>query len=60
MAYVREANLGYFDRFMKAYGRATEPTRLELYRDTQAYRYGVEPASALYAQVTTLLGVTTP
>jgi len=56
----RLANLGYFAGFMQAYGRADYPTRAELYRDTQAYQYGAEPAQTLYTQVTTLLGVTTP
>jgi len=56
----RLANLGYWAGFMQAYGRADYPTRAELYRDTQAYQYGAEPATELYGQVTTLLGVRTP
>jgi hypothetical protein len=56
----RLANLGYFAGFMRAYGRADYPTRGELYRDTQAYRYGAEDAATLYGQVSTLLGVRTP
>ena len=51
-------NLGYFGRFMKAYGQADYPTRAELYRDTQAYQYGAETATDLYGQVAALLGVT--
>lgn len=58
--YNHERNLGYFEGFMRAFGRASRDTRAELYRDTQAYSYGAEPASLLYQQVTTLLGVTTP
>lgn len=60
MSYDFERNLGFFDRFMRAYGRADEATRLELYRDTQAYSYGAESASQLYGQVSQLLGVQTP
>lgn len=56
----REANLGYFDRFMRAYGRADYPTRLELYRDTRAYSGGTETPADLYSQVSTLLGIRTP
>ena len=55
----RNLNLGYFERFMKAYGQASIPTRAELYRDTQAYQYGAESAQQLYQQVTQLLGVVT-
>lgn len=53
----REANLGFFDRFMRAYGSASLETRAELYRDTQAYSYGRETDGELYTQVTQLLGV---
>lgn len=53
-------NLGFFGGFMKAYGRADYPTRAELYRDTEAYRYGAETATDLYGQVGTLLGVWVP
>lgn len=60
MPYVREANLGYFDRFMRGYGRADQAARLELYWDTQAYQYGAETPATLYAQVNALLGVRTP
>lgn len=60
MTFVREANLGYFDRFMRAYGRADKPTRAQLYMDTQAYQYGRETPQTLYAQVNALLGVKTP
>lgn len=56
----RLANLGYFARFMLAYGRADYPTRAELYRDTQAYSGGAETADVLYGQTSTLLGVRTP
>lgn len=56
----RLRNLGYFAGFMQAYGRAPLDTRAELYRDTQAYRYGRETADTLYGQVTALLGVQTP
>lgn len=56
----RVTNLGYWRYFMQAYGRASDPTRAELYRDTQTYQYGAESSQALYSQVTTLLGVTTP
>jgi hypothetical protein len=52
-----ERNLGYFEGFMKAYGRADYPTRAELFRDTQAYSGGAETATQLYDQVTQLLGV---
>ena len=60
MAVPRERNLGYFDGFMRAYGRADLPTRAALYQDVNAYRYGREPAAQLYGQVTGLLGLTTP
>lgn len=53
----RQANLGFFGPFMQAYGRADQPTRAELYRDTQAYTYGRETDAELYAQVSALLGV---
>jgi hypothetical protein len=56
----RLANLGYWQGFMQAFGRADYPTRGELYRDTQAYSGGAETADQLYGQVTTLLGVRTP
>jgi len=56
----REANLGYFAGFMQAFGRADDPTRAELYRDTQAYSYGRETDVQLYQQVTALLGLRTP
>jgi len=52
-----ERNLGYFEGFMKAYGRADYPTRAALWRDTQAYSGGAETAAQLYDQVTQLLGV---
>jgi hypothetical protein len=56
----RLLNLGYWRGFMTSYGRAALDVRAELYRDTQAYRYGAETATQLYSQVTALLGVTTP
>ena len=56
----RTQNLGYWRGFMTAYGRATLDVRGELYRDTEAYRYGAETATQLYTQVTALLGVATP
>lgn len=56
--YVR--NLGYFASFMRNYGQASIDTRAELYRDTQAYQYGREPAQTLYQQVYDLLGVAVP
>jgi len=55
-----ERNLGFFEGFMKAYGRADTTTRAELYRDTQAYSYGAETAGTLYGQVAQLLGVGVP
>ena len=54
------ANFGYFDSFMREYGRADDPTRQELYRDTTAYSLGAETASDLYQQVYDLLGVAVP
>jgi hypothetical protein len=54
------ANLGYFAAFMRAYGRASVPARLELYRDTRAYSGGAETAGQLYQQVSQLLGVPYP
>ena len=60
MATPKQANLGFFGPFMKAYGRADYPTRATLYMDTQAYSYGRETAVQLYAQVTQLLGVSVP
>lgn len=56
----RTANLGYFGPFMHAYGQADDATRAALYADTEAYRYGREPAPTLYGQVSQLLGVPTP
>lgn len=58
--YPYARNLGYFAQFMKQYGRATPPTRAELYQDTQAYSYGRETAQTLYDQVYNLLGVSVP
>ena len=54
------ANFGYFDAFMRQYGQAAEPVRLELYRDTLAYSGGAETADVLYGQVYDLLGVSVP
>lgn len=56
----RQANLGYFGPFMRAYGGAAPQARVELYMDTQAYRFGRESAAELYGQVTQLLGLQTP
>jgi hypothetical protein len=55
-----ERNLGYFEGFMKGYGRADDSTRAQLYMDTQAYSYGAESAGTLYQQVSQLLGVSVP
>jgi hypothetical protein len=57
VALPRQANLGYFDKFMRQYGQASQPTRAELYRDTTAYSLGAETADQLYQQVYDLLGV---
>lgn len=53
----RQANLGFFGPFMKAWGAASPPARGELYMDTQAYTFGRESAATLYGQVGDLLGV---
>ena len=58
--YPYQRNLGYFATFMRNYGQADQARRLELYRDTQAYSGGAEPASTLYEQVYELLGVPLP
>jgi hypothetical protein len=55
-----ERNLGYFEGFMKGYGRADYPTRAQLYMDTQAYSYGAETGETLLEQVSQLLGVGVP
>ena len=60
MGVDHQRNLGFFRDFMIRYGQASTPTRLELYRDTQAYSYGAETAATLYQQVGDLLGVYVP
>ena len=56
----REANLGLFDRFMRAWGAAAESSRLMLYADTRAYSAGNETAETLYQQTSELLGIRVP
>ena len=56
----RVANLGYFARFMAAYGLSDPPTRVLLYMQTQAYSGGRETATELYQQVSDELGVPVP
>ena len=56
----REDNLGYFARFMVAYGLSDPPTRVLLYMQTRAYSGGNETAAQLYQQISDELGVPVP
>ena len=56
----REANLGLFDRFMRAWGAATLPARSTLYADAMAYSAGRESAAELYVQTAYLLNIRVP
>lgn len=53
----REANLGYFDRFMAAWGRADAATRDAAYRDTLDYRAGLIDGQTEVDEVSAALGI---
>lgn len=55
-----EANLGYFERFMRAWGKADQPTRDEVNATTVRYRLGLIDGWTEDAQVSTLLNIAPP
>lgn len=56
----RQANLGFFGPFMRAWGAASPEARISLYLDALAYEGGREPASELLQQTSELLGIPIP
>jgi hypothetical protein len=54
------AHLGYFEAFMKAWGRATPQTRQEVYDVTLAYRSGTVTADQEVREVSQDLAIPTP
>lgn len=54
------SHLGYFVGFMQAFGRASQPTRDQVFTDTQDYGKGRITADAEVRDVSQLLGLAIP
>lgn len=52
-----EANLGYFDDFMRAWGAADPATRAQVYAETLDYRAGAIDGQAEVNEVSQSLGI---
>ena len=55
-----ETHLGYFASFMKAWGKASQQTRADVYAVTLAYRSGTLTADDEVRQVSTDLAIPIP